>query len=58
MPIVAVLADLLLLIAALGASWWWRWPEPHPWYGNACYVWGVFFLAVYITWPTLKSLGV
>jgi hypothetical protein len=57
MPFVAVLSVLLLFIAALGSSWWWRGPADHPWYGSAAFYWGVFFLAVYLTWPTLKALG-
>ena len=56
MPFLAVLAIVLLFIAALGQSWWWRTPAG-PWYGNAAFCWGVFFLAVYLTWPTLKALG-
>ena len=60
MPIIVVLCDFLLLIAALGSSWWWR-PNPTAgvyWYGNAAFYWGVFLLAIYLTWPALKSLGV
>lgn len=56
MPFVAVLALVLLLIAAVGASWWWR-ASPGPWYGGAVFAWGIFFLALYIEWPTLKALG-
>jgi len=58
MPFIAVLCVLLLFIAALGQSWWWRGPGPTPWYGNAAFCWGVFLLSVYVTWPTLKALGV
>lgn len=58
MPFIAVLCVLLLFIAALGQSWWWRTAVPSPWYGSAAFTWGVFLLAVYITWPTLKALGV
>jgi hypothetical protein len=54
MTFVAVLALLLLLIAALGQSWWWR--TAAPWYGNASFCWGVFFLALYLTWPTIRAL--
>ena len=56
MPFCAVLALLLLLIAALGQSWWWRVPAG-PWYGSAAFYWGVFFLALFLTWPTLKAMG-
>ncbi len=56
MPFFAVMALVLLLIAALGQSWWWRGVDPH-WYGGAALAWGLFFLALYITWPTLKALG-
>jgi hypothetical protein len=59
MPLIAVVADVLLLIAALGTSWWWR-PlaaAGNYWYGNAAFYWGMFFLALYLTWPTLKALG-
>jgi hypothetical protein len=58
MAFIAVLTVLLLFIAALGQSWWWRAPAPQPWYGGAAFCWGVFFLAVYLTWPTLRALGV
>jgi hypothetical protein len=54
MPFVAVLALLLLLIAALGQSWWCC--TAAPWYGNASFCWGVFFLALYLTWPTIRAL--
>jgi|HubBroStandDraft_6_1064221.scaffolds.fasta_scaffold84302_2 hypothetical protein len=57
MPFIAVLTVVLLFIAALGQTWWWRPVAPNPWYGGAAFVWGVFFLALYITWPTLKALG-
>jgi hypothetical protein len=56
MPFICVLALVLLFIAALGSSWWWR--GGPVWYGNAAFYWGVFFLAVYLMWPTLKALGV
>jgi hypothetical protein len=55
MPLIAVVGDVLLFIAALGSSWWWR--STNGWYGNAAFYWGVFLLAVYLTWPTLKALG-
>ena len=56
MPFFAVLCVLLLFIAALGQSWWWRGPVGQPWYGNAAFCWGVFCLAVYVTYPTIKTL--
>jgi len=60
MPFFAVLCVLLLLIAAAGQTFFWRVPPGqalgYPWYGPAFY-WGVFCLAVYLTWPTLKALG-
>ena len=56
MPFFAVLALLLLLIAALGQSWWWRSPAG-PWYGSAAFYWGAFFLALFLTWPVLRQLG-
>jgi hypothetical protein len=52
-----VLTLVLLFFAALGQTFWWR-PQGQPWHGNATFAWGVFFLAVYITWPTLKAMGV
>ena len=58
MPFFAVLCLLLLFIAALGSSWFWRAPAPgYQWYGGAAFYWGVFFLALYVTWPTIKGLG-
>ena len=48
------LATGLLLIAALGQSWWWRAGEL--WYGGAAFAWGCFFLAAYLTWPTVSRL--
>ena len=57
MPLLAVLAIVLLFIAALGQTWWWRGPAGTLWYGNAAFAWGVFVLALYLTWPTLKALG-
>ena len=56
MPFVCVLCLLLLFLAALGQSWWWRVAAPNPWYGNALFFWGVFCLAVVITWPIVRSL--
>jgi len=56
MPFFALLCLVLLLIAALGSTWFWR-STPGPWYGGAAFAWGVFFLAVYLCWPTLKALG-
>ena len=58
MPFIAVLCLVLLFFAALGHSLWWRPPAPAIWYSSAIFYWGVFFLAVYITWPTLKALGI
>jgi hypothetical protein len=57
MPFIAVVCIVLLLFAAIGATLWWRPTPPSPWYGGAVFCWGVFFLALYITWPTLKALG-
>jgi hypothetical protein len=57
MPFIAVLCLVLLFIAALGSSWFWRPAAPSPWYGGAAFMWGVFCLAVYLCWPTLKALG-
>jgi len=54
MAFLAVLTVLLLFIAALGQSWWWRGPQV--WYGNAAFCWGVFCLAVYVCWPTIRVL--
>ena len=56
MPFFAVLCVLLLFIAALGQSWFWRGPVGQSWYGNAAFCWGVFCLAVYVTWPTIRPL--
>lgn len=56
MPFIAVLCLVLLLIHALGRTLWWR-VEP-VWYGGALLAWGMFFLALYLTWPTLKALGI
>lgn len=58
MPFLAVLSLVLLFIAALGQTWWWRGPDPNIWYGGAAFYWGVFFLALYLTWPALKSMGI
>ena len=57
MAFVCVLSLVLLLIAALGQSWWWRGPAGSIWYGSAAFAWGVFFLALYVMWPTVKALG-
>lgn len=54
MPFLAVLALVLLLIAALGQSWWWRAGEL--WYGGAAFAWGIFFLALYLCLPTIRPL--
>jgi hypothetical protein len=56
MPFVCVLCLVLLFLAALGQSWFWR-PTGELWYGHAAFCWGVFFLAVYLAWPTLRALG-
>ena len=56
MPFIVVIALVLLLIAALGQSWWWRAASPVPWYGGAAFAWGIFFLALYLTWPTIRPL--
>jgi hypothetical protein len=56
MVIVVVLCLFLLLISALGASWWWRPAAPNPWYGGAAFHWGVFLLALYVTWPIFKDI--
>ena len=58
MVIVVVLCLFLLLISALGSSWWWRPAAPYVWYGDAAFHWGVFLLAVYLTWPVFKALVV
>ena len=47
MPFIAVLCLVLLLIAALGQSLWWRGPEGSLWHGLAAFYWGIFFLAVF-----------
>jgi len=57
MAILAILCLVLLLFAALGSSWWWRGTAGTVWYGNAMFHWGVFFLALYITWPTVRALA-
>jgi hypothetical protein len=57
MPFLAVLCLVLLFIAALGQSLWWRGPAGDLWYGHAAFYWGMFFLATYMMWPTLKALG-
>ena len=57
MPFIVVLSLVLLFLAALGSSWFWRNPEDARWYGHAAFYWGVLFLAVYLAWPELKSLG-
>jgi hypothetical protein len=54
MAFFAVLALVLLLIAALGQSWWWRAGEL--WYGGAAFAWGCFFLAVCLLWPVIHPL--
>lgn len=59
MPFIAVLAVLLFFIAALGQTFFWRNPTAGlPWYGGAAFCWAMFFLSIYIVWPTLKALGV
>lgn len=54
MPFLAVLALVLLLIAALGQSWWWR--AGDLWYGGAASAWGVFFFALAMLWPVIHPL--
>jgi hypothetical protein len=54
MPFFAVLSIVLLFIAALGQSFWWR--TTPQWYGGAAEAWGLFCLAVYLTWPTIRAL--
>ena len=54
MPFLAVLSLVLLLIAALGQSWWWRAGEL--WYGGAAFAWGVFTLALCLLWPVIHAL--
>jgi hypothetical protein len=56
MPILAVVALVLLFFAALGSSWWWRGPAGTAWYGDACFHWGVFFLALILMWPIIEPL--
>lgn len=56
MPFLAVLCLVLLFLAALGQTAWWR-PTGYPWYGHALFAWGIFFLALYLTWPALKAMG-
>jgi hypothetical protein len=55
MQIVAVLCVVALFLAALGQTTLWR-PEGPRWYGHAFFLWGVFLLALFITWPTLKAM--
>lgn len=64
MAIIAILADFLLFIAALGSSWWWRpadQPAPgqpfRPWMGSSAFLWGIFGLALVLTWPIIKALA-
>jgi len=57
MAIIAILAVFLLFIAALGSSWWWRPAAPSPWYGNSAFLWGMFGLALVLTWPIIKALA-
>ena len=57
MAFIAVLCVLLLFIAALGQTiGTWRGTAGQPWYGPPMFCWGVFFLAVFVTWPTIKPL--
>jgi hypothetical protein len=55
MPLFAVASVLFLFVNALGHTLWWRQPNA-PWYGSAAFAWGIFSLAMYVTWPTLKTL--
>lgn len=57
MPFIAVLSLVLLFIAALGSTFWWRGPDNVHWYGGAFFYWGVFFLAVVLEFPILRALG-
>ena len=56
MPFLAVITVVLLFLAALGQSFWWREAAARPWNGNAAFAWGVFCLALYVTWPTIRTL--
>jgi hypothetical protein len=56
MVIVCVLCLFLLLLAALGSVLWWR-PANTPFFHEgAAFYWGIFLLAVYVTWPTIRPL--
>ena len=57
MALVCVLALVLLALAAAGQSFWWRGPAGTVWYGHAAFYWGVFFFALYVMWPTIKTLA-
>ena len=57
MAFVCVLCLVLLFIAAMGQSWWWRGPAGTIWYGNAAFACGVFLFALYVMWPTVKGLA-
>jgi hypothetical protein len=56
MALLAIVADLLLIFAAAATSFWWRGPVGYEWRGNACFYWGVVFLALFLTFPTIKPL--
>lgn len=56
MVIVVVLCLFLLFIAALGSSWWWRPAGTSPWHEGSAFYWGVFLLALFLMWGTLKPL--
>jgi len=61
MVLVCIATLVFLLFAAIGHSWWWRGVPGQPvagraWYGNAAFCWGVFFLALYVTWPTVMAI--
>jgi hypothetical protein len=57
MSLIAVLCLVLLFLAALGQSWWWRGPAGSLWYGSAAFYWGVFFFALYVMWPIIRALS-
>ena len=59
MALLAVLCLVLLFLAALGQTWWWRNPAgPGPmWYGNALFFWGVFLFALCNLWPVIRALA-
>jgi hypothetical protein len=56
LPFVAIICLVLLFFSALGQTWWWRGPQGNLWYGGAMLSWGLFFLALYVVWPTLARM--